>query len=125
MPHPGTLHTYRGYVFTIEHDPPGYIVDFPDFPDIITSGSTMEQAYTHACEALDRYVAALGDTTPWEIVRVYPAPKREEGQLHPTREAAIAAAVRSGPGIYGLERGATSRTRDLITVAGDGDYRVD
>ena len=56
-----TMHSYRGYVFTIEYDPdpPGYIVDFPDLPDIITSGSTLSEAFVHACEALDFYLEAL------------------------------------------------------------------
>jgi predicted RNase H-like HicB family nuclease len=56
-----TMHSYRGYVFTIEFDPnpPGYIVDFPDLPDIITSGSTLAEAFANACEALDTYVETL------------------------------------------------------------------
>ena len=56
-----TMHSYRGYVFTIEFDPnpPGYIVDFPDLPDIITSGSTLAEAFANACEALDAYVETL------------------------------------------------------------------
>jgi predicted RNase H-like HicB family nuclease len=64
-----TMHSYRGYVFTIEFDPdpPGYIVDFPDLPDIITSGSTLAEAFAHACEALDLYLESLdqlGHTPP-------------------------------------------------------------
>ena len=45
-----TMHSYRGYVFTIEEDPdpPAFIVDFPDIPDIITSGSTLSEAFHHA-----------------------------------------------------------------------------
>lgn len=56
-----TIHTYREYVFTIEFnsDPPGYIVDFPDIPDIITSGTTLSEAFGHACEALDLYLEAI------------------------------------------------------------------
>jgi predicted RNase H-like HicB family nuclease len=56
-----TMHSYRGYVFTIEFDPdpPGYIVDFPDLPDVITSGSTLSEAFAHACEALDSYLETL------------------------------------------------------------------
>ena len=56
-----TMHTYRGFVFTIESDldDPAYIVDFPDLPDIITSGSTLAEAFAHACEALDLYLEAL------------------------------------------------------------------
>ena len=56
-----TMHSYQGYVFTIEYDPapPGHIVDFPDLPDIITSGSTLSEAFTLACEALDLYLESL------------------------------------------------------------------
>jgi predicted RNase H-like HicB family nuclease len=56
-----TMHSYRGYVFTIEDDPdpPAFIVDFPDIPDIITSGSTLSEAFHHACEALDLCLEAL------------------------------------------------------------------
>ena len=50
-----THHDYRGYVFTITYQAqhPLYTVDFPDFPDIITSGETLTEAFAHACEALD------------------------------------------------------------------------
>jgi predicted RNase H-like HicB family nuclease len=50
-----THHEYRGYVFTISYYPqqPAYTVDFPDLPDIITSGETLGEAFAHACEALD------------------------------------------------------------------------
>lgn len=50
-----TTHAYQDYVFTIEYEPkaPAYIVDFPDIPNIITSGSTLPEAFAHACEALD------------------------------------------------------------------------
>jgi predicted RNase H-like HicB family nuclease len=56
-----TLHCYRGYVFRIEYDAedPAYIVDFPDIPDIITNGTTLTEAFGHACEALDLYLEAL------------------------------------------------------------------
>ena len=56
-----TMHTYRGYVFTMEFEPnpSGYIVDFPDFPDVITSGSTPTQAFANAGEALDLYLETL------------------------------------------------------------------
>jgi predicted RNase H-like HicB family nuclease len=38
-----TTHEYRGYIFTIAYQPrdPAYTVDFPDLPDIITSGDTL------------------------------------------------------------------------------------
>jgi predicted RNase H-like HicB family nuclease len=56
-----TIHSYRDYVFSIEFhpQPPGFIVDFPDLPDIITSGSTLAEAFNNACEALDVYVETL------------------------------------------------------------------
>jgi hypothetical protein len=42
-----THHEYRGYVFTISYQPqdPAYTVDFPDFPEIITSGQTLGEAF--------------------------------------------------------------------------------
>lgn len=56
-----TTHVYRGYVFVIEYEPrdPAYIVDFPDIPNIITSGSTLPEAFAHACEALDLHLESL------------------------------------------------------------------
>jgi predicted RNase H-like HicB family nuclease len=56
-----TSHFYRGYVFTIDYQPrePAYTVDFPDLPDIITSGATLAEAFAHACEALDLHLESL------------------------------------------------------------------
>ncbi len=56
-----TTHSYGGYVFTIQYEPrdPAYIVDFPDIPAIITSGSTLPEAFAHACEALDLHLESL------------------------------------------------------------------
>ncbi|MBX9787472.1 MAG: type II toxin-antitoxin system HicB family antitoxin [Pirellulales bacterium] len=56
-----TLHEYRGYVFKIEYlaDDPAYGVDFPDFPEIITSGATLADAFAGACEALDLHLESL------------------------------------------------------------------
>ena len=56
-----TSHEYRGYVFTITYQAqePAYIVDFPDIPEIITSGETLAQAFAHACEALDLHLESL------------------------------------------------------------------
>jgi predicted RNase H-like HicB family nuclease len=56
-----TNHEYRGYVFTITYQAkePGYIVDFPDFPNIITSGSTLPEAFANACESLDLHLESL------------------------------------------------------------------
>ncbi len=56
-----TTHEYRGFVFTIEYQPqePAYSVDFPDLPDIITSGGILAEAFAHACEALDLHLESL------------------------------------------------------------------
>jgi predicted RNase H-like HicB family nuclease len=56
-----TRHEYRGYVFTITYlaQRPAYTVDFPDFPDIITSGETLAEAFAHACEALDLHLESM------------------------------------------------------------------
>ena len=64
-----THHDYRGYVFQITCQPrePIYLVNFVDIPDIITSGSTLSQAFANACEALDLHlesVQKLGLTMP-------------------------------------------------------------
>jgi predicted RNase H-like HicB family nuclease len=56
-----TNHEYRGYVFSISYHPqePAYLVDFPDIPEIITSGTTLAEAFSHACEALDLHLESL------------------------------------------------------------------
>ena len=56
-----TTHEYRGYVFTVSYEPraPAYAVEFPDIADIITSGSTLGEAFNHACEALDLHLESL------------------------------------------------------------------
>ncbi len=56
-----TSHEYRGYVFMITYEPkdPAYSVDFPDVPDIITSGDSLAQAFANACEALDVHLESL------------------------------------------------------------------
>ncbi len=56
-----TTHEYRGYVFTVTYEArdPAYVVDFPDIPDIITSGQTLDEAFRHACEALDLHLESL------------------------------------------------------------------
>ncbi len=56
-----TTHIYRGYVFTIVYEPhdPAYAVNFPDIAGIITSGSTLPEAFAHACEALDLHLESL------------------------------------------------------------------
>ncbi len=63
-----TTHAYRDYLFTIEYQPrdPAFIVDFPDIPTIITSGSTLPEAFAHACEALDLHLESLQKLgMPW------------------------------------------------------------
>jgi predicted RNase H-like HicB family nuclease len=56
-----TTHEYRDYVFTITYQAkePAYVVDFPDIPDIITSGGTLTEAFAHSCEALDLHLESL------------------------------------------------------------------
>jgi predicted RNase H-like HicB family nuclease len=56
-----TTHSYRGFVFTIEYRPqePIYTVDFPDLPDIITSGDSLAEAFANACEAVDLHLESL------------------------------------------------------------------
>lgn len=56
-----TTHLYRGYVFTIEYqaEEPAYLVDFPDIPEIVTSGDTLTEAFANACEALDLHLESL------------------------------------------------------------------
>jgi len=56
-----TTHEHRGYVFTIKYEAkdPAYVVDFSDIPDIITSGSTLSEAFANACEALDLHLESL------------------------------------------------------------------
>ncbi len=56
-----THHEYRGYVFSISYEAhdPAYTVDFPDFPDIITSSVTLAGAFANACEALDLHLESM------------------------------------------------------------------
>jgi predicted RNase H-like HicB family nuclease len=56
-----THHEYRNYVFTIgyEAQEPAYTVAYPDFPEIITSGETLAEAFANACEALDLHLESL------------------------------------------------------------------
>jgi predicted RNase H-like HicB family nuclease len=56
-----THHEYRDYVFTIVYQAqePAYSVNFPDLPDVITSGVTLAEAFTNACEALDSHLESL------------------------------------------------------------------
>ena len=64
-----TTHEYRGYVFTVSYQAkePAFVVDFPDIPEIITSGGTLAEAFANACEALDLHLeglAAAADEAP-------------------------------------------------------------
>lgn len=64
-----TIHQYRGYVFTIEFSSelPEWIVDFKDFKNIITAGSTLDEAFHNACGALDLHletIQKLGEEVP-------------------------------------------------------------
>ena len=56
-----TRHEYRGYVFTIEYhaEEPAYVVELADFPEIITSGNALAEAFANACEALDLHLESL------------------------------------------------------------------
>ena len=56
-----STHEYRGYIFTITYVPkdPAYTVDFSDVPDIISSGDTLSEAFSNACEALDLHLESL------------------------------------------------------------------
>jgi predicted RNase H-like HicB family nuclease len=56
-----TVHEYRSFVFHIGYqaEEPAYAVAFPDFPEIITSGDTLSQAFANACEALDLHLESL------------------------------------------------------------------
>jgi predicted RNase H-like HicB family nuclease len=56
-----TTHEYRDYVFRITYSPhdPSYVVEFPDIPEIITSGYSLDEAFSHACEALDLHLESL------------------------------------------------------------------
>ncbi len=56
-----THHEYRNYVFSIAYQPhdPIFVVEFPDFPEIITSGRTLAEAFSNACEALDLHLESM------------------------------------------------------------------
>lgn len=53
-----TTHEYRGYVFTVTYEAkdPAYVVDFSDISDIMTTGGTLGEAFSNACEALDLHL---------------------------------------------------------------------
>lgn len=54
-------HEYRGFVFSIEYEAqdPAYVVEFPDFSNVLTSGDTLAEAFRNACEALDLHLESL------------------------------------------------------------------
>jgi predicted RNase H-like HicB family nuclease len=67
-----TSHEYRGYMFTTTYEPkePAYTVDFPDVPEIVTSGDTLAEAFAHACEALDLHLESLQKLNlPWPVAK--------------------------------------------------------
>ena len=57
-----TTHEYRGYVFTVTYEAkdPAYVVNFPDIPEIITSGKTLSEALDLHLESLQK----LGKPVP-------------------------------------------------------------
>ena len=52
---------YLGYAFKINYliRDKNYSIDFPDIPEIITSGRTLDDAFHNACEALDLHLESL------------------------------------------------------------------
>jgi predicted RNase H-like HicB family nuclease len=56
-----TTHVYRGFVFQIRYRPqdPAFAVEFPDLPEVVSSGTTLPEASAHACEALDLHLESL------------------------------------------------------------------
>lgn len=56
-----TTHEYRGYVFTVTYETkdPAYVVEFSDIQGIITSGGTLGEAFSNACEAFDLHLESL------------------------------------------------------------------
>lgn len=55
------FHEYLNYVFTISAGPvePIFTVVFVDFPEIITSGESLAEAFANACEALELHLETL------------------------------------------------------------------
>ncbi len=57
-----TTNEYLDYVFIIEQlDDGTFDVDFPDIPEIITGGETMDEAFHNAREALELHLNSLRD----------------------------------------------------------------
>lgn len=56
-----SIHEYRNYVFSVIYEArdPAYVVEVADFPDILTSGSSLSEAFGNACEALDLHLESL------------------------------------------------------------------
>jgi predicted RNase H-like HicB family nuclease len=56
-----THHEYRGYIFSLTYraQEPAYAAAFPDFPEIITSGPSLTEAFANACGALDLHLESL------------------------------------------------------------------
>lgn len=47
------------FTVTYQAEDPAYLVAFADIADIITSGSSLSEAFAHACEALDLHLESL------------------------------------------------------------------
>jgi predicted RNase H-like HicB family nuclease len=47
------------FTLTYQARYPAFTVDYPDFPDIITSGATLSEAFANACEALDLHMESM------------------------------------------------------------------
>ena len=78
-----THHEYRGYVFTLTYhaQEPAYTVAFADLPEIITSGSTLAEAFAN-----DTPVPRA--TVDVDRVDVEPHCKRDEATVGRPRHAA-------------------------------------
>lgn len=64
------------YVALFEEDKHGFSVEFPDFPDCVTCGDTLDEAVDHAHEALSMFVEELV-----EQGKELPAPSKKKALL--------------------------------------------
>jgi len=55
----GSERATQSHSVTYEAQDPAYVVDFRDVPDLITSGDTLGEAFSNACEALDLHLESL------------------------------------------------------------------
>lgn len=65
-------HEYLGYFFQIDYHAAdaAYLVEFLDFPNVITSGASLPEAFANACESLDLHLESLQ-----KLGRKLPRPK--------------------------------------------------